>query len=88
MKGYRQPVKVLILKFNNNFIFSLQIKYDFKWLSMAEPEGEPVVAKTGEKVEEKFQGNSFERKHLPILNVSKHKLIINMSGLYTSFKMA
>lgn len=49
-----------------------QIKYDFKWLALAEPEGDPlpIIQKSGEKVEEKFQGTSIERKHLPILNVS------------------
>lgn len=54
------------------FFFYFQIKYDFKWLSLAEPEGgEQLPQKSGEKVEEKFQGNSFERKHLPVLNVSR-----------------
>ncbi|CAL8070273.1 unnamed protein product [Orchesella dallaii] len=46
------------------------IKYDFKWLSLVEPEGEQrsIQHKTGEKVEEKFRRHSFDRKHLPILN--------------------
>lgn len=48
----------------------LQIKYDFKWLSLAEADAEALIQKTGEKPDEKSQAGPSGRKHLPILNVS------------------
>lgn len=56
------------------FLSILQIKYDFKWFALPEPEkGESSTAETAlshsRQADESFTSDT-ERKHLPILNVN------------------